>query len=255
MPRVFESIIVDKLTPLISRHILEEQHGFMPNRSTVTNLSIFCSYISSALESFVQTDVIYTDFPKAFDSVDHEILLNKLEAFGIVGNLLSWFRSYLSSRTQSVRVHDGFSRPIIVSSGVPQGSHLGPLLFSIFINDISSVFIDYNFLLFADDLKFFKTIGSPRDMENLQRVIARLESWCTTNSLRLNIGKCSVVRFCRGSDPLVYPYMLGGSILQTSHTVRDLGVTVDDSLKFSNHINNICSVAMKNLGLIKRFGL
>jgi len=89
MPRVFESIIVDKLIPLMSRHILEEQHGFMPNRFTVTNLSIFCSYISSALESFVQRDVIYTDFSKAFDSVDHDILLSKLEAFGIVGNLLS----------------------------------------------------------------------------------------------------------------------------------------------------------------------
>jgi len=81
-----------------------------------------------------------------------------------------------------VRVHDSFSKPIFVSSGVPQGSHLGPLLFSIFINDISSVFTDCNFLLFADDLKFFKTIGSPLDMENLQRVLARLESWYTTNS-------------------------------------------------------------------------
>ena len=107
---------------------------------------------------------MYTDFRKAFDTVDHGILMRKLELNGICGPLLSWIHSYLKGRVQVVRVGDQLSSPINVCSGIPQGSHLGPLLFILFVNDLNDVFRCSKFLMYADDLKIFRSIRSGRDV-------------------------------------------------------------------------------------------
>ena len=134
----------------------------MKGRSTTTNLICVTQFIAESFNMQSQTDIIYTDFSKAFDKLDHNLITHKLSAFGLSDSLVNFFKCYLSNRTQYV-VSSGFkSVEYLVTSGVPQGSILGPLLFNIFLNDIVEV-IDVNCLIYADDLKIFTTVGNLND--------------------------------------------------------------------------------------------
>ena len=118
MPKVFEEIVTELLSSQLSNVICPEQHGFVPNRSTSTNLAVYHSFVSRALDEGQQVDTVYTDFRKAFDTVDHSVLLRKLSLWGFGGSLLTWIKSYLTGREQFVRVSSCLSSPIDVSSGV-----------------------------------------------------------------------------------------------------------------------------------------
>lgn len=124
--------------------------------------------MSAAFDKSQQVDVVYTDFSKAFDTVDHYILLCKLERIGFCGGLISLFRSYLNNRTMRVRVYDSVSEGFCALFGVSQGSHLGPLLFILFINDLVSNFKFVNALMYADDFKIFSTVKSYNDCRLIQ---------------------------------------------------------------------------------------
>lgn len=156
---------------------------------------VFYNYLSTTIEEGSHVDIIYTDFKKAFDSVNHDILLDKLSALGIHGSLLEWLSSFLRNRSQVVKFKNSLSKNFKVLSGVPQGSHLGPLLFNLFINDISRCFRYCKFLLCADDLKIFRRIDSQECAASLQRDLSSFENWCTLNSLDLNLSKCHILRF------------------------------------------------------------
>lgn len=119
MPRIFDNIVCNKISLLTKNIIINEQHGFKAGRSTITNLAVYHNFILSVIEAGSQIDVIYTDFRKAFDSVNHSILINKLSALGFCGNLLLWLRSYLTDRTQIVKYKHNFSRGFPVLFGVP----------------------------------------------------------------------------------------------------------------------------------------
>ena len=189
-------------------------------------------------------DVVYTDFKKAFDSVNHSILQNKLVAFGFHGRLLRWVGSYLTGRSQVIRVR--------VSSGVPQGSHLGPLLFCIFINDLADSFEFATPLFYADDLKLFARINSVDDALNLQRDLDRLSIWCTDNKLSLNLAKCHVLRISRSLGTIIFAYSLNTIRLSCIESVRDLGVSYNSAFSFAIHVNKVTNAAAKQLGFIIR---
>ena len=156
----------------------EEQHGFTPGRSVESNLSVLLNSVAYDINAKAQTDVIYTDFIKAFDSVNHRFLLYKLKLFGFSGNLLQWFQSYLTCSLQRVVINGVHSEWSNVLSGVPQGSVLGPILFLIFINDLSFVLKYSKCLLCVDDAKFYKTVYGTHDCLKLQLYLNSIALWC-----------------------------------------------------------------------------
>lgn len=250
--KIFESLLYDFLSFQFCGIFIDGQHGFRPKRSTATNLLIYREFLSSALEGGFVVDSVYTDFSKAFDRVSHDILLQKLECYGIHGTLLQWFASYLTNRQQTVNINNHLSTVITVTSGVPQGANLAPLLFNIFINDVGPCFEHAKYLMFADDLKVFMTIDRIDSVARLQSDLDRFSKWCTANMLSLNVDKCKHVRFSRLHGNLRHVYYLSGEPISEVDVIRDLGVLFDSGLTFSQHIQLCCSKALKLLGFIKR---
>lgn len=250
--KVFEHVIHKKLFFICKSFISPHQHGFFSGRSTSTNLVLFTEYCLSAFERGCQVEAIYTDLSKAFDKVSHSILLDKLQELGFHSNFLSWIASYLHNRVCTVKVESFVSSPYIQTSGVPQGSILGPLLFILFINGISSCFSTSRFLLYADDLKIFHKIESMSDVFDLQNDLDNLLSWCISNKLLINLSKCAHVSFYRLRHPIQTSFKIGNCVLKKSTSVRDLGVIFDFSLSFVPHIDYIIPDAYKVLAFIKR---
>ena len=248
--KVFESVICNKLSPQIHHLISPDQHGFIKKRSTATNLLCLNSVISNALKTNQQLDVIYTDFSKAFDTVNFEILLTKLLKIGFDLNLLTWLRSYLIRRPLFVKYKSALSNAFFGTSGVPQGSILGPMLFNLFINDIVTNF--QSCLLFADDLKIFRCISSSYDCEILQFELNKLNNWCHQNKLFLNIDKCFVLTFTRKLNPILNNYTINNYSISRTSFIKDLGVMYESKFTFNLHVQHITKNANKKLGMLKR---
>lgn len=250
--KVFERIIYNQVYSALEQSFSPFQHGFLKGRSTVTNLILLNDYITDAMDHGKQVDVVYTDYSKCFDRIDHVILLRKLEGIGIRGDLLRWFSSYIENRSQAVVLNNYISSWVLVPSGVPQGSLLGPLLFIIYVNDIDSCLTSSKLLCFADDMKIYATISSTADMTAFQTDLQCLEVYCQKSKLDLNPKKCSVVTYSRGRSVLATTYTLGGHILPRCSTIRDLGVQHDSKLIFDKHVDAIVAKASKSLGFIMR---
>ena len=233
--------------------ISPSQHGFLRNRSCVTQLLSAFHSIGQDLDKNTQTDVLYLDFAKAFDSVDHNILLDKLRWYGVTGSVLDWFADYLNGRTQRVVVDGVASAWSSVTSGVPQGSILGPVLFVIFINDLPDIIhTGIEDSLFADDTKIHRHIISTRDCESLQHSLVKLDLWSMENNLFFNASKCKVLTITRKKTPIIYEYTLGTEKLTRVDHEKDLGITTTTKLSWKLHINTIVVKANKMLGILKR---
>ena len=250
--KIFESLVTNFLTQQLSNLISPSQHGLMRGRSTCTNLLEFVNLSVGKIEEGNQIDVIYTDISKAFDRLIHRVLLNKLFRFGVHSSMLAWIQSYLSAREQFVKVCGWISKPIYVTSGVPQGSHLGPLLFILFMNDAPDVLNYSKCLMFADDLKLFSPVKSILDAINLQRDLDMLSSWCQRNCLSLNINKCKTMSFYRLNTPIIYNYAISNVPLVRVYEIRDLGVVFDRTFTFNSHIDLIVAKAYSMLGFMMR---
>ena len=245
--KIFERIVRKKLVEycVANNIIVAQQYGFCSGKSCTTQLLSHFEKILEILDNNANADVIYLDFSKAFDKVDHEILLKKLKAFGISGNLLNWLNSFLSNREQYVIVDGHKSVPEKVRSGVPQGTVLGPLLFILYINDIVKV-IKYSYIkIFADDSKLIKMIESLTDRELLDSDLHAVIEWAVTNKMELNRVKFQLLSHGNKND-LKTPYQIDEKItLEKSENVVDLGVTLSETATFNAHIANAVSSAKR----------
>lgn len=249
--KIYESIILDHLYFQLRVCISPEQHGFLHHRSTITNLLHFQDFILSAFMDSCQVDCIYLDLSKAFDKVNHRLLIAKLQGYGVNGALLEWLASYLKNRMLIVKCDGSVSQPFKVLSGVPQGSHLAPLLFNLFMNDVSKS-VSSNFLMFADDMKIFSRVSPTSGYQDIQQSLTDIENWCARNAMALNTSKCVVISFKRGSDTAIHNYLLDDLVLKRVHSVKDLGIILSPSLNPQEHINRISSRSNSLLGFLFR---
>ena len=230
--------------------LINNQHGFRSNHSCVTQLIALAEDLSYALDQQTQTDVTLLDFAKAFDSVPHQRLLAKLRYYGIENSICQWIHTWLTQRSQQVVLDGAFSEPVSVQSGVPQGTVLGPLMFLLYINDITR-HIESPLRLFADDCILYKTIKTPEDATKLQQDLDLLHEWAVKWQLRFNVTKCTIMRFTRSLSPIIFNYKLNGNNLNTSSEHSYLGVTLDSKLSWSSHINNTAAKANRTLSSLK----
>lgn len=254
LSKLFERLVYDEIYPILHTIIIKQQHGFVKKRSTTTNLLIFTDYLFNSMDQQVQVDAVYTDFRKAFDKVDHELLLNKISYNGIRGDLLRWFISYVTNRTQKVVIQGFESATIKVASGVPQGSILGPLLFILFVNDIDKCFRHSKFLLYADDLKIFRNIRNITDCQLFQEDLDRFTLYCLNNKIQLSIEKCLSITFTKNKNKNIISniYTLNCIALSSAPIIRDLGVLLDSKLHLDQHIDKIVSNAYRMYGFVMR---
>ena len=220
-------------------------------RSCETQLIITIQELASSLSAGEQVYVILLDFSKAFDKVPHIRLLNKLNHYGVRGNINQWIRDFFTSRTQQVVLEGATSTTADVLSGVPQGTVLGPLLFLTFINDMPEV-TSSDIRLFADDSLLYRCITSSRDSAILQQDLAALERWETNWQMAFNPEKCTVIHLTNKRKPLISNYRLHGHILEREQHSKYLGITISQDLKWNTHVNNITTKANRSLGFIRR---
>jgi hypothetical protein len=252
--KMFEGIIRRGLIAHMDSNNLftEHQHGFRDKRSTVTQLIEVLDNWTRALDDGKCVDVIYLDFQKAFDTVPHIRLMNKLEAYGIDGKVRQWIGSFLSNRRQRVCVNGIYSEWAAVTSGIPQGSVLGPVLFVVFINDMPEV-VSSICKLFADDTKVYRDINTTDDNLALQDDLYHLSDWSDKWLLKFNNKKCK--RMHIGGKNEKFEYKLcrdSANAIEETLEEKDLGVIVEPDLSFRKHISTAVNKANKIVGVIKR---
>jgi hypothetical protein len=212
------------------------------------------TYINSIIPSVStqgQSDSVYFDLTKAFDIVSNNILLRKLSNFGLSSSYVDWFHSYLSNRQSFVRVSGTLSFLNLVKCGVPQGSTQGPLLFNIFINDICDSIHNSQCLLFADNLKIYRSISDVDEYKLLRHDVDSVRSWCIDNGMKLNLGNITVISFTHKKNIIYFNYKLCNNLVSRYQCVKDLGILLDCKLCFHRHIDYMFSQGLKMFGLIR----
>lgn len=249
--KLLESIIVDKLAAHLEGNNLlkNSQHGFRRHRSCLTNLLEFFHEVFTEHDRCKAVDVIYMDFQKAFDKVPFRRLISKVRAIGIQGEICRWIENWLSERRQRVVVNSQASGWAPVTSGVPQGSVLGPLLFIIYINDIDEGIVS-RLSIFADDTKLGSDVSTPEKVEQLQIDLEKLGEWSDKWQMPFNAAKCKVMHI--GYRNPQSEYFLQGKALESTDSEKDLGVVITSDLKFSKQCIAVEKKAQKLLGYIKR---
>ena len=249
--KIFEQIIKKSVCKHLENNavITRSQHGFVKNKSCQTNLISFFDRVTSLVDCGNAVDIIYLDFSKAFDKVPHDILISKLAKSGLDGTTIRWIHNWLQNRTQRVLINGSFSNWGEVTSGVPQGSVLGPVLFNIFINDLDEE-VQGMLIKFADDTKLGGTANTLEDRNKIQSDLDRLERWAENNRMKFNRDKCQVLHLGRGNQ--MQSYRMGDTWLNNTTSEKDLGIVVDHKLNMSQQCDVAAKKANAILGCINR---
>ena len=255
LSRILEKLMSARLSLFChNNHILtSSQFGFQPNKSTETAVMKLTNDILNEMDNNNFTIGVFLDLSKAFDTVDHNILLRKLENYGIRGTSLNWFKSYLSARKQSVKFGDQQSTLLLLKCGVPQGSILGPLLFLIYINDMINSSKLLKYILFADDSTLYASHSDLNYLVNLvNKEIKKVKNWIQTNKLTLNVKKTHYMIFarCRKPIPPIPDIKIGDEVLKRVEQITFLGVTLDCNLNWKPHVQSIVQKIDKQCGIL-----
>lgn len=251
--KMLEHIIRSSIsTHFTENHILNDaQHGFRKKRSCETQLILTVNDLAKELDKRGQTDTILLDFSKAFDKVPHQRLILKLHHLGVRGSTLQWIKGFLQNRTQQVVVEGQQSRLGQVTSGVPQGSVLGPTLFLAYIDDLSHN-IKAQVRLFADDTILYHQIRNESDTHQLQQDLDKLGEWETKWQMKFNIDKCHILTISKKKKPTIVDYKLHGQVLQRVSSAKYLGVELTKDLHWGAHIQTSASKANKISAFVYR---
>ena len=235
--------------------LFNNQFGFRKNNSTTFALIEITERIKETIENKKYGCGVFIDLRKAFDTVNHEILLKKLNHYGIRGTALLWFKSYLSNRKQYV-FHNGESSKLrSINCGVPQGSVLGPLLFLLYINDLPNISNILQFYLFADDTNIYYEDDNLKNLEaTVNKELKKLHTWLIVNRLSLNINKTNFVVFHPFNKPLRQKITLKicKKAISEKDNLKYLGILIDSTLTWKNHIDNVSSKLSKAIGLLSK---
>lgn len=262
-PVSLTSIICKTMEKIIRSHIIDhmqrnqlfsdKQFGFISGRSTALQLLKVLDIWTEAIDCGFSVDVIYMDFMKAFDTVPHRRLVAKLSGFKINGNIIKWIEQFLSNRHQQVMVNGEVSSWRSVTSGIPQGSVLGPILFVLYINDLPDN-VNSTAFLFADDTKLFRIIKDISDKAVLQSDLHLLIEWSNRWLLRFHPDKCKAMNIATNPSEInAYTLTINNTATVLENiTQKDIGVTIDNRLEFDSHINAKINKANSMFSLIRR---
>lgn len=249
--KLLEHIVLCNINQCLNGILVNYQHGFRHGLSCTTQLVTTIHDIMTLVE---KNDTVHTavlDFAKAFDKVSHQLLMKKLLKTGISLDIVKWIQNFLTDRFQRVVMEGVESRLLSVTSGVPQGSVLGPTLFLVYINDIGEMLKFCKIRLFADDALLYASVNNQLNADCFQKDLDILERWCEDWKMVFNVGKCQIVKFGDQGQNTYGQYTLSGRPIATARQFTYLGVQITDHFSWEEHIDQIAGKACQRLGMLK----
>ena len=255
--KIFEKAMHNRLIKFLDKnnYLDVNQHGFQKGKSTSSAVLHLSRLIKRSLKKKEYSCAIFLDLAKAFDTVNHTLLIQKLNNLGVRGPILKWFKSYLTNRFQTVIIDQVKSDPLEMSHGVPQGSVLGPLLFLIYINDLT-LNTSLSSILFADDTCLFLSDKDPNQLKiTLNNELDKISSWLTNNKLTLNVAKSNFILFYGKHDKIKdFNLTISGERLQNTSNCKYLGVLIDDKFNWKQQVNMVSTKLKRGVGMIHKIG-